>query len=253
MQSDNDTPKPAGPDHPAEPTFSAAPASSADPAFSARSAYPDHSAQAESLAPQSAARKITWAIAALTVVVIIAAALWAVSSWQTSRTIANVESSLAGRPQPGGQARLTPNATALQPEAALENTAQQTLETPTAPPVADRLPPLVLPGLLPEQSPGQQVPAAVLRDLPDWVVAEVTPVQASGTSGDESAAGAEQAVAPPAAAPRRQRTEATPRADRYGAVFARCPGPGQSGAVECRRAVCDGAARKAAACAPYLK
>ena len=113
-----------------------------------------------------------------------------------------------------------------------------------APVTADRLPPLLLPG--------QPVAAAVLRDLPEWVAADMTPVQTSGASGDESAAPAvPQAQAP--AQPRRERTEAAPRKDRYGAVFARCPGPGESGAVECRRAVCDGAAKKTAACAPYLK
>lgn len=38
----------------------------------------------------------------------------------------------------------------------------------------------------------------------------------------------------------------------YGAVFARCPRPGVPGAVECRRAVCAGAARKTAACRYYV-
>lgn len=123
-----------------------------------------------------------------------------------------------------------------------------------APASADRLPPLVLPG--------QPVPAAVLRDLPEWVTAQVAPVQTSGGSGDESAAPAvvqsSRSSEPaqrsqPSALPQRQRSEAAPRKDRYGAVFARCPGPGESGAVECRRAVCDGAAKKTAACVPYLK
>ncbi|MGB9989997.1 hypothetical protein [Pseudoduganella rhizocola] len=37
----------------------------------------------------------------------------------------------------------------------------------------------------------------------------------------------------------------------YSTVFARCPRPGVPGAVECRRAVCAGAARKTAACRYY--
>lgn len=37
----------------------------------------------------------------------------------------------------------------------------------------------------------------------------------------------------------------------YSAVFARCPRPGVPGAVECRRAVCAGAARKTTACRYY--
>jgi hypothetical protein len=112
---------------------------------------------------------------------------------------------------------------------------------------ADRLPALILPG--------QPVPAAVLRDLPEWVATEVVPAQTAGTSGDESAAPAVQLPAQATQPRQRQRTEAPPRKerqDRYGAVFARCPGPGQSGAVECRRAVCGGAARKESACGPYL-
>lgn len=37
----------------------------------------------------------------------------------------------------------------------------------------------------------------------------------------------------------------------YSSVFARCPRPGVPGAVECRRAVCAGAARKSVACRYY--
>lgn len=104
-------------------------------------------------------------------------------------------------------------------------------------------------------------PAALTRDLPDWLVIEVggaarakaqvpaaaapaQPVvaQSSGGSGDETATAADKA--PPT--PRREAPE------RASAVFARCPKPGESGAVECRRAVCSGAARKQAVCAAYL-
>lgn len=113
-------------------------------------------------------------------------------------------------------------------------------------------------------------PAALVRDLPDWLVTEVggrrtekaptkavavsTPdarmpdarmpdarmPESSGASGDESAASQGKP------APRGERQE------RAAAVFARCPKPGESGAVECRRAVCSGAARKQGACAAYL-
>jgi len=37
----------------------------------------------------------------------------------------------------------------------------------------------------------------------------------------------------------------------YSTIFARCPRPGVPGAVECRRAVCAGGARKTAACRYY--
>jgi hypothetical protein len=216
MQSDSQFPEPAQPD-------AAAPPSS--PLFSSR--------------------KFAWAVAVLLFAAIAVAAVWAVRTWQTNRAIANVESSLATAPLPGRQGTLPaalPGGVGVAPQAAVEEGGG------VAPPLAsssDRLPPLILPGM--------PVPAAVLRDLPEWVAAEVAPVQTSGASGDESAAPVATQPAP-AALPRRRTDVAArgERKDRYGTVFARCPGPGESGAVECRRAVCSGAARKAAACAPYL-
>jgi hypothetical protein len=65
--------------------------------------------------------------------------------------------------------------------------------------------------------------------------------QTAGGSGDETATAADKAPQ----APRREPQE------RASSVFARCPKPGESGAVECRRAVCAGAARKQAVCAAY--
>jgi hypothetical protein len=193
-------------------------------------------------------RRIAWAATAFLAAAIAAAAVWGVQTWRTNRAIANVESSVASRPSPAVAARAAPADTAMPPMPfGPEQTEQPEQGGPAqtaaaAPVTADRLPPLLLPG--------QPVAAAVLRDLPEWVAADMTPAQTSGASGDESAA---PAVPQAPTQPRRERTEAAPRKDRYGAVFARCPGPGESGAVECRRAVCDGAAKKTAACAPYLK
>ncbi|WP_338761711.1 hypothetical protein [Massilia sp. METH4] len=219
---------------------------------------PEPALGAPTLSPR-ASRKLALAGGVLLLVAIGVAGAWAVSAWRTDRAMASVESSIAGQglTLPAGGARsAAPGATSPPTGPA---SAEETVRA--SPPATDRLPPLVLPG--------QPVPAAVLRDLPEWVTAEVAPSQGSraartqesavlpatppaatavtsGASGDESAVPREQP------APRR-RTEAPARANGYGAIFARCPGPGQSGAVECRRAVCDGAARKAAACAPYLK
>jgi hypothetical protein len=100
------------------------------------------------------------------------------------------------------------------------------------------------------------VAPAVLRDLPEWVAAQVAPgapAATSGASGDESAAATESPREPvkPAAREEAQR-QRQPVQRGKSAVFARCPGPGESGAVECRRAICAGAARKSGACAPYL-
>jgi len=104
----------------------------------------------------------------------------------------------------------------------------------------------------------QPAPAALVRDLPDWLATEVggrhtekaatkavaaRMPETSGASGDEPA---------PPARQRALRNEQPVRQERAAAVFARCPKPGESGAVECRRAVCDGAARKQAVCAAYL-
>ena len=43
------------------------------------------------------------------------------------------------------------------------------------------------------------------------------------------------------------------RRDSYSEVFRRCPAPGEAGAVECRRHICDGAEGKGPACRPYLR
>lgn len=190
------------------------------------------------LAQSAVSRKLAWAGAALLLAGTIGAAAWAVKAWQTNRALANVESSIAARSLPAVPAQAMPGSI---PAALLPERAPDVAAAP-APVPADRLPALVLPG--------QPVPAAVLRDLPEWVAAEMGTVETSGGSGDESAnLAVDPAVAAaPAATPAR-----AARSEGYGAVFKRCPGPGQSGAVECRRAVCDGAAKKLAACAPYLK
>ncbi|WP_145646967.1 hypothetical protein [Pseudoduganella lurida] len=178
-------------------------------------------------------RRVAYLLAALALVAIGAGGVWTVQTVEHDRALAAVERSVAAAPAP---------AAAPQPVA----------EAPVPGPVpatADRLPPLPLPG--------QAVPAAVLRDLPPWLAAELAPVETSGGSGDESAL-------PPARVPgavvrphdrgsneSRESREVSRAREGYSAVFARCPRPGESGAVECRRAVCDGAARKASACAPY--
>jgi hypothetical protein len=189
-----------------------------------------------------ASRKLAWAIAACAVLALGAATVWAVRLWQTDQAIANVGSSVVVGPAAAPRGAV-PSGAPVQRDGGGVAIGAPAEPVAAAPAGADRLPPLVLPG--------QPVPQAVLRDLPEWVAAQVSPAQTSGASGDESAgdgtSGDDRAV--PAHARRRA---APARADGYGAVFARCPGPGESGAVECRRAVCAGAARKAAACAPYL-
>jgi len=49
------------------------------------------------------------------------------------------------------------------------------------------------------------------------------------------------------AVPRKHLTET----ERYREVFKRCPAPGEPGAVECRRHICNGAEREGPACRPY--
>ena len=108
--------------------------------------------------------------------------------------------------------------------------------------------------------PASPAPEALTRDLPDWLATEVggrtgerprkTPpaLQTSGVSADESAHKSEDKREPA----RTTRAQHAERQERAAAVFARCPKPGESGAVECRRAVCSGAARKQGACAAYV-
>ncbi len=124
---------------------------------------------------------------------------------------------------------------------------------PSAPPTLPSAEELLAQGAKPAK-PGP-APAALVRDLPDWLATEVggaapraavAPVAAasSGASGDETAE--------PAKAAAKAKGPAPAAFERASAVFARCPKPGESGAVECRRAVCSGAARKQAACSAYL-
>lgn len=199
---------------------------------------------------QRTSRRAAWLLGVLLLAGAGFAAVWGFRTLQAERAIATVERSVADRPPPAAGA-----APAVAPQrATVPPVSPPYIDEPPAvatAPAADRLPAL--------QLPGQPVPDAVLRDLPDWVTAEVAPKRAvkgavrsaareapaptSGGSGDESAAVAPVVPGQPA--------RAAPKRDRYGSVFARCPGPGESGAVECRRAVCSGGARKAAACAPY--
>ncbi|KQV56377.1 MULTISPECIES: hypothetical protein [unclassified Duganella] len=60
-------------------------------------------------------------------------------------------------------------------------------------------------------------------------------------------AGAKQPVRKKAAV----RRKAAPETERYPDVFKRCPWPGEPGAVECRRHICNGAESEGAACKPY--
>jgi hypothetical protein len=196
----------------------------------------------------SLSRKLAWAIAVLLLVAAVAAAIWTVRAVQANRALAGVERSFARQ----ALSSVEKGAPAAEP----------VLPAPAAQAAAG---PVAAPGLPPRVLPGRQVPVAALRDLPEPGAAEVaparTPLQVSGASGDESAAPAVQQTTPRQrqreierqhAREDRRRAGAQGRSDRYGAVFARCPGPGVSGAVECRRAVCAGAARKSASCAPYL-
>lgn len=222
--------------------------------------------------PARSHRKVAWAAAAALSVLIGATALWAVREWQTNQAIAELENSISGR-SPASPRAGPPGGAPAHSNVPIGMAEPEPARPAPQAPSTDRLPPLILPG--------QPVPAAVLRDLPEWVRAEVAPAQAagihgkavasgaaapglsdrssqavtsgiSGTAGASGASGASGATGDEPAAPPAQRQRAAPRSDRYSAVFARCPRPGESGAVECRRAVCDGAARKAPACAPYL-
>ncbi len=108
-------------------------------------------------------------------------------------------------------------------------------------------------------------PAALVRDLPEWLAKEVggppTPrapmappvvMASSGASADESSEQQRDQGKEQGRDRNKEKAPARMAPERASAVFARCPKPGESGAVECRRAVCSGAARKQAACSAYL-
>ena len=56
-------------------------------------------------------------------------------------------------------------------------------------------------------------------------------------------------MSPGPRAPGKARRRESPEA--YSATFRRCPIPGETGAVECRRHICNGAEGRSAACKPY--
>lgn len=200
------------------------------------------SAGLASMAPTPAARhplrRAAWLLLAALAVLLVLVLVWAARNVETSRALAEVEKSVAGVPPPVASSAGVPVPEASNVQAPVPTPVADAAVMAVAP--ADRLPPLPL-----AQAP-QRAPDAVLRDLPEWLAAEVGGGVTSGSSGDESAAPAEK--------PRRRVERAAASSvqpERYGKVFARCPRPGESGAVECRRTVCSGGARRAAACAPY--
>ncbi|QGZ37695.1 hypothetical protein [Pseudoduganella flava] len=217
---------------------------------------PDNPAAAAPRASNRALNRIAWAGALVATVLVGAAAVWGVRTFQAESAIAGVERSAASLPLPkvlprtAQGAQPTPGTPATPATPSMPPTPEATAAAPTG----DRLPPL--------QLPGQRVAPAVLRDLPEWVAAQVGPAApasppasppTSGASGDESAAVTEprREVAKSAAREEAPRQRQPAQRSKSSAVFARCPGPGESGAVECRRAICAGAARKSSACMPY--
>jgi hypothetical protein len=212
------------------------------PAMQPDSESPDiPPADSPGISPRKSMNRLAWAAALVATVLVGAAAVWGVRTFQAESAIAGVERSAANLPLPKPPAR-----TAQGTQAAPATPSPLPSEAMAAAPSGDRLPPL--------QLPGQRVAPAVLRDLPEWVAAQVgpaapaaAPAPTSGASGDESAAVAE----PPHQAAKPAVRERQPAQYGKSTVFARCPGAGESGAVECRRAICAGAARKSSACAPY--
>lgn len=218
-------------------------------------------------------RKVLFGLLGAVVVVFAAGSAWIGYEVATGSAIDRLGKSVtpageaAALPAPAAPATAAP-APAPLPEPSASGLLPPDLAAgPTAPPALPSAEELLAGPKKPETL--LPAPLALTRDLPDWLVIEVggaartkppvpaTPAaevsaqpaaaapaqpavaQTSGGSGDESAA------TKPPPAPRREPQE------RASSVFARCPKPGESGAVECRRAVCSGAARKQAVCAAY--
>ncbi|GGZ05303.1 hypothetical protein ACFFTM_02605 [Pseudoduganella plicata] len=213
-------------------------------------------------------RKVVFGVLGLLVVIFALGSAWMGYQYASTSAIAKLGKSVAV-PVPGGAGptevaptRAPAPAPAPVPAAAAgpAEPASAVTAGPSAPPTLPSAEELLADKK--RQPAPQGPPAALMRDLPDWLATEVSggrtpraaaqaaasaPVTA-GSSADESAELAARTSAKPSTRPGR-RGEAQERA---AAVFARCPKPGESGAVECRRAVCSGAARKQGACSAYL-
>lgn len=211
-------------------------------------------------------RKLVFGLLGAAVLVFAAGSAWVGYEVATGSAIDRLGKSVTPA---SGAAVLPPPATASAPMAAAvaapESSTTGLLPPelaagPTAPPALPSAEELLAGPKKPEAL--LPAPAALVRDLPEWLVIEVggaartkpqaapvpAPVvvaQTSGASGDETAEKVEKTEKVAPQAPRREAPE------RASAVFARCPKPGESGAVECRRAVCSGAARKQAVCSAY--
>lgn len=210
-------------------------------------------------------RKVLFGLMGVIAVIFAFGSAWVGYQYANTNAIAKLGSSMTTPATPATPAAPTP--AAPRPEAAVPAPPAASVPTASVPAepaggvAAGPSAPPTLPSaeeLLGDRK-GREAPqaaaAALVRDLPDWLATEVggrrnekaaakavaaSPVESSGASGDESAPSASKP------APRGERQE------RAAAVFARCPKPGESGAVECRRAVCGGAARKQSACAAYV-
>lgn len=218
-------------------------------------------------------RKVLFGVLGVVAVIFAFGSAWMGYQYANTSAIAKLGSSMATPATPAMPAPARPDtAVPLPPAASVPAEPARTVAVgPSAPPTLPSAEEL-LADRKGSDAP-QPPPAALVRDLPDWLATEVggrrnektvtkvvassapevrTPAartpeartpETSGASGDESAQPARE---------RARRNGQPVRQERAAAVFARCPKPGDSGAVECRRAVCDGAARKQAVCAAYL-
>lgn len=208
-------------------------------------------------------RKVLFSIMGVIAVIFAFGSAWVGYQYASTSAIAKLGSSVSTPAMPAAPAAPAPAASRPDTGVPVPPSASVPAELPAGVAAGPSAPP-TLPSaeelLADRKAAGapQPAPAALVRDLPDWLATEVGGRHAekaatkavaarvpetSGPSGDEPA---------PPARERAQRNEPPVRQERATAVFARCPKPGESGAVECRRAVCDGAARKQAVCAAYL-
>ena len=229
-------------------------------------------------------RKVLFGVLGLLVVVFALGSAWMGYQYASTSAIAKLGKSMAApapaAPVPQAAASAAPGQTAVAPTGAPApanvpvpapapapaEPAGGVTAGPSAPPTLPSAEELLADRK--RQPAPQAPPAALVRDLPDWLATEVGGKRAykaadvapsvavtAGASADESAdEPAKTSARTSARASNRpaQRSEKPVSQERAAAVFARCPKPGESGAVECRRAVCSGAARKQGACAAYL-
>ncbi|UGQ48706.1 hypothetical protein [Massilia endophytica] len=206
--------------------------------------------------------RVLWVIGIAIAGFLVWAGMHVARSIATSRQIERVERVVARQGPPAVKPPAAQSAAPAAAAAPAPSAHAPAKTPPAAAPPAATVPPLAV-ALAGAQPPAKDaVPAeataaskpAAAYDSSGWSGDDADIAESSGGSVDaESGADMESRPERRRATPAVQRREAPAAAtESYNSnLFSRCPRPGVPGAVECRRAVCAGAARRAPSCKYY--